>query len=58
MADLTASRVLAPVGTAGRLFAFGLDVGDDLLQRHGLLRPERRRDHQRYQSNQGSEADG
>src|SRR3982750_50812 len=27
MASTTATRVLAPVGTAGKLFAFGLDVG-------------------------------
>ena len=33
MADLTASRLLAPVGTAGKLFAFGLDVGRGLFRR-------------------------
>src|SRR6201986_3116906 len=33
MADLTASRVLAPVGTAGKLFAFGLDVGRGIFRR-------------------------
>src|SRR5919199_5328053 len=33
MATLTASRVLAPVGTAGKLFAFGLDVGRGLFRR-------------------------
>src|SRR6266567_8451759 len=29
----TASRVLAPIGTAGKLFAFGLDVGRGLFRR-------------------------
>ena len=33
MASLTASRVLAPVGTAGKLFAFGLDVGRGMFRR-------------------------
>ena len=33
MANLTASRVLAPVGTAGKLFAFGLDVGRGIFRR-------------------------
>src|SRR5919198_1309069 len=33
MSNLTASRVLAPVGTAGKLFAFGLDVGRGLFRR-------------------------
>src|ERR1041385_6801877 len=33
MANLTAARVLAPVGTAGKLFAFGLDVGRGLFRR-------------------------
>ena len=27
MSSLTSSRVLAPIGTAGKLFAFGLDGG-------------------------------
>jgi phospholipid/cholesterol/gamma-HCH transport system permease protein len=30
---MTATRVLAPVGTAGKLFAFGLDVGRGLFRR-------------------------
>jgi phospholipid/cholesterol/gamma-HCH transport system permease protein len=38
MASLTASRVLAPVGTAGKLFAFALDVGRALFQRPFQLR--------------------
>src|SRR3954447_19671701 len=33
MSSLTASRVLAPIGTAGKLFAFGLDVGRGLFRR-------------------------
>ncbi len=33
MATLTASRALAPIGTAGKLFAFGLDVGRQLFRR-------------------------
>src|SRR6476619_754994 len=33
MSNLTASRVLAPVGTAGKLFAFGLDVGRGIFRR-------------------------
>jgi phospholipid/cholesterol/gamma-HCH transport system permease protein len=33
VATLTASRVLAPVGTAGQLFAFGLDVGRGIFRR-------------------------
>src|ERR1700742_4611771 len=33
MASTTATRVLAPVGTAGKLFAFGLDVGRALFKR-------------------------
>src|SRR5881392_3579247 len=33
MADLTAPRVLAPVGTAGKLFAFALDVARGLPKR-------------------------
>jgi phospholipid/cholesterol/gamma-HCH transport system permease protein len=38
MASITATRVLAPVGTAGKLFAFGLDVGRALFQRPFQLR--------------------
>ena len=38
MSSLTASRVLAPVGTAGKLFAFGLDVGRGLFRRPFQLR--------------------
>ena len=38
MASLSASRVLAPVGTAGKLFAFALDVGRGLFQRPFQLR--------------------
>ncbi|MCL2542598.1 MAG: ABC transporter permease [Nocardioidaceae bacterium] len=34
----TATRVLAPVGTAGKLFAFGLDVGRGLFRRPFQLR--------------------
>src|SRR6201985_3269866 len=33
MSNLTASRVLAPIGTAGKLFAFGLDVGRGMFRR-------------------------
>ena len=33
MAALTADRVLAPVGTAGKLFAFGIDVAIALFRR-------------------------
>src|SRR4051794_19453801 len=33
MASTTVNRVLAPVGTAGKLFAFGLDVGRGLFRR-------------------------
>src|SRR5215217_9279 len=33
MSSLTASRALAPVGAAGKLFAFGLDVGRGLFKR-------------------------
>src|SRR3978361_1458569 len=33
MASLTASRVLQPIGTAGKLFAFGLDVARNLFKR-------------------------
>jgi phospholipid/cholesterol/gamma-HCH transport system permease protein len=38
VANLTATRVLAPVGTAGKLFAFGLDVGRNLFKRPFQLR--------------------
>src|SRR6478752_3646793 len=38
MASVTASRVLAPIGTAGRLFAFGLDVGRGMFKRPFQLR--------------------
>ena len=38
MASLTASRVLAPIGTAGKLFAFGLDVGRGMFRRPFQLR--------------------
>ena len=38
MATLTASRALAPVGTAGKLFAFGLDVGRGLFRRPFQMR--------------------
>lgn len=38
MASITATRVLAPVGTAGKLFAFGLDVGRGLFRRPFQLR--------------------
>src|SRR5918998_6414105 len=33
MASATAPKVLAPIGTAGKLFAFGLDVGRGLFKR-------------------------
>ncbi|MFI5626104.1 MlaE family ABC transporter permease [Nocardioides sp. NPDC051685] len=33
MSSLTAARVLKPIGTAGSLFAFGLDVGRALFRR-------------------------
>ena len=33
MATLTSSKVLAPIGTAGKLFAFALDVGRNLFKR-------------------------
>ncbi|HEU4525174.1 MAG TPA: ABC transporter permease, partial [Gemmatimonadales bacterium] len=33
MSSTTTSRFLAPVGTAGKLFAFGLDVGRGLFRR-------------------------
>ena len=36
--SLTASRALAPIGTAGKLFAFGLDVGRGLFRRPFQLR--------------------
>jgi len=38
MGTLTASRALAPIGTAGKLFAFGLDVGRGLFRRPFQLR--------------------
>src|SRR5438128_5382590 len=38
MSNITASRVLAPVGTAGKLFAFGLDVARGLFRRPFQLR--------------------
>jgi phospholipid/cholesterol/gamma-HCH transport system permease protein len=38
MASLTASRALAPIGTAGKLFAFGLDVGAGLFKRPFQMR--------------------
>ena len=38
MASLTASRALAPIGTAGNLFAFGLDVGRGIFRRPFQLR--------------------
>src|SRR6201991_3220812 len=38
MSSLTASRVLAPVGTAGKLFAFGLDVVRGLFRRPFQMR--------------------
>ena len=33
MASVTSARVLRPIGTAGGLFAFGLDVGKGLFRR-------------------------
>jgi len=33
MSSITSARVLRPVGTAGKLFAFGLDVGRNLFRR-------------------------
>ena len=38
MASLTSSRLLAPIGTAGNLFAFGLDVARNLFKRPFQLR--------------------
>ena len=38
MSTFTSSRVLAPVGTAGKLFAFGLDVFRGLFRRPFQLR--------------------
>src|SRR4051812_50184870 len=38
MASLTSSKVLAPIGTAGNLFAFGLDVGRGIFRRPFQLR--------------------
>jgi ABC-type transporter Mla maintaining outer membrane lipid asymmetry permease subunit MlaE len=38
MSSLTSSRVLAPIGTAGKLFAFGLDVARGLFKRPFQLR--------------------
>ena len=38
MATLTSARVLTPIGTAGKLFAFGLDVGRNLFKRPFQLR--------------------
>ncbi|GAB3256556.1 ABC transporter permease [Alteromonas gracilis] len=38
MSSLTSARVLRPVGTAGKLFAFGLDVGRSLFKRPFQLR--------------------
>ncbi|MBS41682.1 MAG: ABC transporter permease [Nocardioides sp.] len=38
MASSTSTRLLAPVGTAGKLFAFGLDVGRGLFRRPFQLR--------------------
>ena len=32
MSTLTSARVLRPIGTAGKLFAFALDVGAGALQ--------------------------
>ena len=32
MASAVATRVLAPIGTAGKLFAFALDVGAQPVQ--------------------------
>ena len=38
MSTLTSSRVLAPIGTAGKLFAFGLDVARGLFRRPFQMR--------------------
>jgi phospholipid/cholesterol/gamma-HCH transport system permease protein len=38
VATLTSSRALAPIATAGKLFAFGLDVGRGLFRRPFQLR--------------------
>ena len=38
MTSLTSSRALAPIGTAGKLFAFALDVGRGLFRRPFQLR--------------------
>lgn len=38
MSSLTSARVFAPLGTAGKLFAFGLDVGRALFRRPFQLR--------------------
>jgi phospholipid/cholesterol/gamma-HCH transport system permease protein len=38
MSALTSAKVLAPVGTAGKLFAFGLDVGRAVCRRPFQLR--------------------
>jgi phospholipid/cholesterol/gamma-HCH transport system permease protein len=38
MASITSARVLRPIGTAGGLFAFGLDVGRGLFRRPFQLR--------------------
>ena len=38
MSTLTSSRVLAPIGTAGKLVAFGLDVFRGLFRRPFQLR--------------------
>ena len=38
MATLTANRALAPIGTAGKLFAFGLAVGRGLFRRPFQMR--------------------
>ena len=42
MSSLTSSRVLAPIGTAGKLFAFGLDVAGGVVTRvHSMLNPDK-----------------
>jgi phospholipid/cholesterol/gamma-HCH transport system permease protein len=38
VSSITASRALAPIGTAGKLFAFGLDVGRGLFRRPFQMR--------------------
>ena len=38
MSSLTSAKVFAPVGTAGKLFAFGLDVTRALFKRPFQLR--------------------